>query len=170
MLRVVVINGYPESGKDLFGELCDTFITNYTICTSTPMKAAMTLLGWDGVKTDAVRNALYDMKKMSNKLFNCTQKYVLKELSDLKHQLEQDRKSGIVFIQSREPKEIEYFVKAFGAETVLITRLNYGAGNNASDMYVEDYDYDTIITNNGSKGDLLEKAEQFIWKGNTKCI
>ena len=168
MIRVVVINGYPESGKDLFGGLCDIYRKSYTICTSTPMKEAMSLLGWDGVKTDEVRNALYDMKVMSNKLFNTTQQYVLKTLCKIK--LERVGSDGIVFIQSREPKEIDWFVKALGAETLLITRLGKYAGNNASDMFVEDYDYDTIITNNGSIKDLEDKAESFVWRGNAKCI
>lgn len=166
MVRVVIINGYPESGKDLFGELCNQYIKTHIICTSTPMKEAMILLGWDGVKTEEVRNELYKMKQMSNKLFNCTQQYVLKELSKIKL----GRANAIVFIQSREPKEIAWFVKELGAESVLMSREGFGAGNNSADMYVEDYDYDTIIINNGSFKDLEEKAKKFVWRGNTKCI
>ena len=170
MVRLVVVNGYPESGKDLFAELCDKYMKTYTICTSTPMKEAMSLLGWNGVKTEEVRNELCHMKHMSNKLFNCTQIHLLKELSRIKMEMIDSNRHGLVFIQSREPQEIEYLAKTLGAETVLLTRLNYGKGTNAADMYVEDYDYDTIITNNGSIEDLKIKAERFVWKGNAECI
>ena len=69
----------------------------------------------------------------------------------------------VVFIHVREPKEIERLKIALNANTLLIKNDNIMSefGNHADDM-VENYEYDYVITNNGTLQDLEKSAKIFV--------
>jgi len=155
---VVIINGYPQSGKDTFVELCDKYCDVDNVLTSTPAKNALTLLGWDGEKTPEIRDLLSDLMYASYEYFDGPIKYVLEKIHD--------SKADIVFIHCREPHNIiklkqnipmralTLFINRSEARNVLYT--------NDSDRGVEDYDYDMYISNNQTLEELEEKAGAFV--------
>ncbi len=76
--KLVVINGYPQSGKDTFIKFCSEFTEVENISTVDPAKKALMILGWDGIKTPEIRKALSDLKDLSTEFFDGLMKYIKK--------------------------------------------------------------------------------------------
>ena len=160
-LVVVIINGYPGAGKDTFVNLCQ-FIKSvrvFNVLTSTPMKNALRIIGWDEVKTPETRKILSDLKDLSTRLWDYPFKYVSNKL-ELINKLEGTK---IVFIHSREPEEIERFKEAFDAITLFINREPTEVLTNHADLNVKNYLYDVTIDNNGTLEKLRDQAEMFTY-------
>ena len=69
----------------------------------------------------------------------------------------------LVFIDVREPEEIEKYKKEFHAKTILIRNPEAEAkASNESDMDVLNYNYDYIIWNRHDKKVLMNNADRFI--------
>lgn len=130
-----------------------------SISTIDPIKEIAKFAGWDGTKTPKNRKFLSDLKKL------------LAEWDDIPYQIirkaiDEYSKNGkwIIFIDSREPEEIERFKKDYNATTLLIRRLGdeIMETSNASDENVFNYEYDYVIKNYGDLGDLREQAITFL--------
>lgn len=161
MLKVIVINGLPGSGKDTFVEMMDMakkFEVVYNLHTSDPVKEALMCLGWDGkIKTPQVRDLLAWLLEKSNEVFDTSFEYLLDKV---KGYYLSGNKDMILFVHSREPHNIKRIVERFKAMTILIVRDNIeleGITNN-SDKNVANYVYDKIIYNNGTKENLYDEA------------
>lgn len=173
MVKIVLVNGRPGCGKTTFEEQCkllkyyasfskkETEKREYAVSISTidVVKEIAEFAGWDGTKTPENRKFLSDLKKL------------LVEWNDVPYQtikkfIDEYDKTGrwIIFIDSREPEEIERFKKDYNATTLLIRRLGDEAieTSNGSDAGVFDYDYDYVIKNYGDLGDLREQAITFL--------
>jgi hypothetical protein len=166
MLKVVVINGSAECGKDEFIQFIQSKWDNYHIINAStidPSKAALKILGWDGVtKNKETRQAMVDLKRISMKLFNGPFLNIIELINFYEKQYNgQDR--GIYFIHCREPEEIQKFVDYYKESCItLLIRSHRGkALKNGSDDVVENYDYDHTIDNNGSLEELEQKAILF---------
>lgn len=155
MARVILINGYPESGKDKFTELCSETGNVLNLLTSTPAKEALATLGWDGEKTAEARNLLAKMMKFSYG-YNGPLNYVLDEISK--------SNADIIFVHIREPKNLDLFKKAIpDALSILILRESQRAiYSNDSDNDVEKYTYDVVVDNNRTVKDLKAYADSFV--------
>ena len=168
---MVVINGVGGVGKDTFVECvagllggCVDPVTEFereivqNISTVDLIKRAAKLLGWTGDKSNKDRKFLSDLKKVCCEYNDLPYKIVQMEYEwgDFK----------ILFVHCREPEEIQRFVDGFNAKTLLIKRDNISIPDNKSDLNVENYKYDYVIENNGTRKDLLKSADKFIkWLG-----
>lgn len=171
-MQIIVINGYPNSGKDLFIKYCEeivgqAFIKN--ISTVDFVKYIAALSSWDGTKTPKNRKFLSDLKKLLIDWNDIPYKKVETEIKcwydELANYGLEDK--GFVFIHCREPLEIEKFVDRMGAKTLFIKRdieKNTDETNsNDSDRFVEGYDYEFYIDNNSTKEHLKYLARDFIY-------
>lgn len=150
-MKIVIINGYPQSGKDTFID----FLPAAKIWTSTPAKNALVELGWDGeTKSEEIRSILATFKQLSNNLFDYTIEYVKEEV-----RLFRNGQTELLFIHCREPEEIGRLKRELGARTLFIQRdscIRYYT--NSSDNNVMDYHYDCVVQNNGTVESLKQKA------------
>lgn len=161
IMKVVVINGYPQSGKDLFVQFCQDYSQSVSnLVSSTPAKKALKILGWDGrEKSPEVRKALADVMEISEKTFDG----VFKAASEVINRHKALGYTKILFVHSREPRNIERYKRVFGATTLFIQRDGAKQPyNNDSDNLVEQYAYDVVIENNGSIAEFKEKAATFV--------
>ena len=164
-LKVIVINGSAESGKDKFVEYIRDKKYNlsiYNISTIDPTKEALLELGWDGkTKDEETRQAMVDIKQMSIRLFNGPFRYIVKKVSMLTGLT--PKGNNTFFVHCREPEEIQKLVDHYKehCETLLIRSPRGKALKNGSDDVVENYDYDHIIDNDGDLDDLKKKAISF---------
>ena len=73
-------------------------------------------------------------------------------------------RSSVMFIHCREPEEIARLVENWGARSLLITRAaaEEKEQSNDSDRNVKDYEYDTIVENNGTLAELEESARTYL--------
>ena len=161
---VYVLNGSGGCGKDTFVDLCiectDAYI--WHISTITPIKEAAELLGWQGKKDEKSRKFLSDLKDLCTNTFDTSYNYIEKQIYRAKYW-----SVDYVFIDCREPKEIERICKQFNAKSIYIdaSKRNPIITSNHADAEVMNYNYDFYIDNNGTLKELKEKAKKFMQKG-----
>jgi len=172
MYRVIILNGSNCSGKDNFAE---SFIKHYkytavNISTINRVKElAKKHFGWDGKKTEPARKFLAEMKQIWAEYNNGPFLYSVNEIKQLESKLKKkDKKNLIVFVHCREPEEIQKFKDKYQEKclAILLQRAERTEqkkiANNHADMGVDNYNYDRIILNNGSKIDLEKQAIDFL--------
>lgn len=168
MVNVIVVNGYPRSGKDTFVNFCKEKLGAFGVSVSTVdfVKYLAAQSGWDGTKTPKNRKFLSDLKDLLTEWNDVPWKKVEEVFESIKVECFQYglRDSDFfLFIHSREPKEIERFQKEYGALTILIDREEVeGKQSNHSDAEVMNFNYDYIINNDGTLEELKMKAMTFI--------
>jgi len=171
-MKVVVVNGYPLSGKDTFVNFCIHNLNvlekgvGHNLSTIDLVKSIANSLGWDGIKTDKDRKFLSDLKKLLKDWNDVPYKTISKEMHRLyryytEHNIPENR--IIFFIHTREPEEIKRFKDDYGAITLLIKKNDVVENfSNDSDKNVDNYEYDFIIENNGTLEELEQKAIGFL--------
>lgn len=167
MVKVVVVNGMPESGKTTFQEACKD-ICNMTATIRVDIMSSVEYvkhvareLGWDGTKTDRNRKFLSDLKRTLTDWDDV----IFKKIKDRLYLLSVAQYDYILFVDIREPDEIARAAEELNAITVLLRRdeVEGRTYSNASDTDVFDYDYDVVIENNSDLEDLQQKAELFLF-------
>lgn len=164
MSKVVIINGFPNAGKDTFVKLCQELRTGvYNIHTSTPAKIALGKLGWDGIeKTPEVRNLLALMMEFSYKAWDGPTMYCVKSVLDI----DAIDRNALIFIHCREPYNIEKLRRNLPLSTTLFICREDSIKDsvNEADQNVENYNYDFAIYNDSTLEELKELAQKFLYK------
>jgi dephospho-CoA kinase len=148
---VIVLNGYPRSGKDEFVKIVSDEYTCYDHSTVNKVKFIAQEMGWNGEKTKESRKMLSELKKFYTKWFDGPFQDILKAINTIKSSSEQ----GILFIHIREPEEIERLKKYCELDkslnfcTILIKRPvgEETDNDNDSDNNINNFDYDYEIIN-----------------------
>jgi guanylate kinase len=158
---IIILNGSGGCGKDTFVDLCRKAypLSIWHISTITPIKEAAEILGWDGTKTEENRKFLSDLKDMATNLFDASYNYIKNKIEHAKtYNVE------VVFIDCREPEEIQRLKTDFGAITLLIdaSARRPDITSNHADANVYKYRYDITIKNNGTMEEFNEKAKEFM--------
>ena len=163
MVKVVVVNGRPGVGKTEFERLCaercnlsnrmDGFVPGCSLrvdITSTVdfIKEVARFCGWDGVKTLENRKFLSDLKDLLTDWNDVPYKMIVEHIKSLP--VSQD---WLVFVDCREPIEIQKLKERLNATTVIIRReeVENDEVSNHADAEVFSYDYDLTIFNNSDK-------------------
>lgn len=169
-MKLIVINGSAESGKDKFiqfvSECCDKDMIVFNESTIDPVKRAMESLGMDpNNKTPENRQMMVDMKQLWIKSTNGQGplEYVQKKFDFYKGQYQIFDGPLVLFMHCREPEEIQKIVERFGedCETLLIKSHLGKALKNGADDVVENYDYTHNFTNDKDLNYLKSLAEEF---------
>lgn len=162
--QIIIVNGYPESGKDTFVRHC---WTRLTITDSRPVfeydsvgkykEVLKRYFGWDGIEKNAViRSALAYMKTLDMELsdgpFNDFGKFV-----------NATPDNAVIFTYIREPEEIQRLTDA-GAISVLVHRGSADGKtySNPADEDVGKFQYQHYILNIGSHDDLRLESYRFV--------
>lgn len=169
-MYIYIVNGAPGSGKTTFENIIKEILPDdycKILSTIDPIKEVARKLGWNGEKTPKDRKFLSDLKDLCTEWGDVSFKYIKKQLNSIEKSFEvydMTADKVIVFIDSREPDEIERFRKELGAKAILIRRPS-GAEkeiSNHADKDVENVIYDLIIDNVGSLADLKNSCEFFL--------
>ena len=167
-MKIYILNGKAGSGKTTFFKLIEEKCRNYVYNYSTVdlVKKVAYGCGWDGSKTPENRKFLSDLKDLLIEWDDVPYKDCLKEIkriTSLADIYDVEHDDWAIFIDCREPKEIQKFVDRLGAKTIFIDRKieDYNASNHA-DANVENFEYDIVINNNGTLEDLAAVAMNFI--------
>ena len=166
MVKVVVCNGRPLSGKTTFQHevsiaLCgDKNTFSASVSSVDFVKRVAHCAGWDFSKTPENRKFLSDLKRLLAEWNDSPYQEVKKMIK----KYQDSDGQWILFVDSREPAEIERFRKEFGATTVLVRRLGdeVQETSNESDANVFDYEYDFEVKNYGDMDFLRQEVYRFI--------
>lgn len=164
--HIFIINGSGGVGKDTFVELVSTelndrlkkFHTVVNFSSVDKVKEIAKEIGWDGKKTEKDRKFLSDLKILCNNYCDMPFQSMRRKILDFI----KDKNSKVLFLHIREPEEIARAVKEFGAKTILIVRPIKQIVSNIADKGVYDYQYDFVISNDGTIEELKEKAKDFL--------
>lgn len=181
---VVIINGCAGSGKDEFVKClqdryrdeydsCATDVVIYNMSSVDMIKSMLEDLGWDGSKTDDVRDLIAAMKQFWISNNNGPTQHLLTNILAIHSDYMLQNDSNVIFCHIREPQEIDKMVEALEGlqpigifyTTVVIHRTGVGTvATNSSDAEanIGNYNYDWYINNDGTIEGLREKAYQFM--------
>lgn len=164
MNQIVIINGSGGVGKSTFIRLCGDIskIPVVELSTIDFPKTVAAYCGWNGTKTEKDRKFLSDLKDALTAWDDIPFKKVHEEVAQFQNHL--------IFINCREPWEVDRLKHSMNASTLLIVRpIVAPITSNHADANVALYDYDYVLQNKGNLGDLTEKATNFLkWLGGKK--
>ena len=182
--KVVIINGKPQSGKDTFCKYaqgyCDDDESANTLIISSvdPLKEMLTQLGWDGTKTDKIRDMLMDMKQLWVQNQDGPTMFLFNNILEFHKACTGE--DNIVFVHIREPEEIKKLVNALtGFESMGIDVISLliirGSGEGTpnqpaetrrsdDEALINSYEYDVTINNDEDLIKLQELAAEFVDK------
>lgn len=184
MYHIVVINGSGRKGKDTFAKNCLKLAFSHEINPHTEndilaslrimcnvdsvnlVKSLATMAGWDGNKTEKNRKFLSDLKDLLSSWDDVPYKETIKNINTaIKNINDFNNGDGLIFVHSREPKEIQRYVNYFGSNTchtLLVKNPNVPTvTSNHADKDVENYRYDFVVYNNKDRESLEDKAKLF---------
>jgi hypothetical protein len=171
-MLIIIISGSNNSGKDQFVEFFMKHYEYKSINMSTIdriKELSLKYFGWNGKKTDAARKFLAEMKKIWAKFNNGPFIYMNMKIKEHYSKLnKKDKRNFVYFVHCREPEEIQKFKDKYKDHclTILLKREERTHKNkiaeNHADMGVDNYNYDNVILNNGSKMDLELEAVKFV--------
>jgi hypothetical protein len=176
-VKVCVINGAPGSGKTTFENICREkcnmfnrvpgFNKNHMlwidICSTVDFVKELAFeCGWDGTKTLKNRKFLSDLKDLLTEWDDVPFKKI-EERAQLRAR-DASAVDWILFVDCREPAEIQKLKERLNAITVLIRRdsVESNETSNHADANVMNYNYDLTIFNNSDIIDLENRANDFI--------
>jgi hypothetical protein len=167
-VKLIVINGVAEHGKDSFVKYVREFFPGHVINHSTvgTVKKIGKFFGADEAvrKGDAERRLWSDLKDAWTRYCDGPFKEIVQLATDVEKTFGGE-KFAIIFAHVREPEEIEKIKNEFGDRcmTVIVTRDGEGhIPDNHADQNVYDYIYDLYVENNGTKDDLADSAMKFV--------
>lgn len=106
---IIIINGQPTVGKDYLCEVGNEAYPSMVVSSVDRVKEAFKILGWDGItKTEAERNAMSDMKKLSVLYNDGPTKYMISRIKEF-----EESDLNILYFMIREPEEIEHALEEF---------------------------------------------------------
>ena len=156
MSKIIVINGSGTVGKSTFISLCHK-IDPSVIETSTVdfVKEIALQAGWNGIKNEAGRKFLSELKDAMEHYHDIPNTKV--------DEFIEAHPDSIIFVNAREPHNVQHYVDKYGAVTVMVINPNATQvqGNHA-DVGVYDYIYDYYIENSGDLETLKESAKNFL--------
>lgn len=182
--KVVIINGKPQSGKDTFCKYaqgyCDDDESANTLIISSvdPLKEMLTQLGWDGTKTDKIRDMLMDMKQLWAQNQDGPTMFLFNNILEFHKACTGE--DNIVFVHIREPEEIKKLVNALtgfesmGIDVISLLVIREGGEDTPNqpaetrrsddEALINSYEYDVTINNDEDLIKLQELAAEFVDK------
>ena len=169
MVQIIVINGMPGCGKTTFEEYCLKKLAPYAdmLSTVTFVKEIAEKCGWNGEKTPKNRKFLSDLKDLLSEWNDVPFKKIEQRAIQFSNELAMfglNDKTAYLFVDSREPEEIQRFCDELGAISVLVRRpeVENNQASNHADANVKCFSYDEYIDNNGSLEELNLESKNFI--------
>lgn len=170
-MKVIVVNGAPGSGKSTFEYYCHQIKEESMVCSMIDfVKRVASMCGWDETKSPENRKFLSDLKDLLANWNDVPYKKVTEQLQIYRsiEKITLGTLEYFCFVDARESSDIKRLKKDFKAITVYIKRdeaeQNLKEQINHADLNIQDYDYDIVIENNGTKEDLKVAAVNFIDK------
>ena len=169
---VFIINGHNGAGKDEFvsqfikaSESNGNHYKISNVSTIDPIKKMINIPNlWNGIKDEASRQLMHDIKEAVDKYNNFTTVVAAQKVNIFK--LSSPMVRTISFVHCREPEKIQQLIEhieekykdTFMIGTILVRRDSHNIAGNAADQNVENFKYDITINNNSTLDDLYEQA------------
>ncbi len=173
---VIIVNGFPRSGKDTFCEFAEEKYRTINYSTVDTTKRIALEMGWDGEKTQRNRDMLSALKDFLTKWFDgpfLEMVDLIEGYSAFNEEMMDDKKYDMlydfIFIHSREPEEIKRVVefcelRDVDCRTLLIMREEVDGISHANhaDANVQNMIYNIYLGNNGTLEDFRSNTHSLL--------
>jgi len=167
---IYIVNGAPGAGKTTFETNVQKCMSNsfcYILSTVDFVKEIAKKCGWNGEKDLKNRKFLSDLKDLLTNWNNVPFNKIVQQVKSIEDEWKYydiDLNTTAIFIDCREPEEIQKLCVALNAKSLLITRADAenNSTSNHADQDVLNYNYDIIIQNNGDLREFAYAAIDFI--------
>lgn len=157
---IFIVNGHPRAGKDTFTDILGELVPVYKYSIIDKVKKIAKFIGWKGYKREIDRKFLFDLKNLTSEYNDMA----FMDVYDKVKEFYEDDSKSIMFIDMREPEDIERAKRVFGARTIFIKNDRVKPiTTNPADAGVENYEYDFIIENNGTLEDFKDNIRKFYY-------
>lgn len=161
ILKIVIVNGTHEAGKSSFELMVQKIAAARgkkveILSTINYVKEKAKIFGWDGGKTPQDRKFLSDLKDALTQWKDIPYQEIKKQIENCR-----GNNTDLIFIDCREPAEIQRFVEDYQALTVLVQRGQIIFIGNHADDNVMNYQYDVVIDNSRGLDELMQEATIF---------
>ena len=120
-----MISGSGGMGKSTFVSLCNQFNDKVVeVSTVDEVKRIGIECGWDGTKTERNRAFLSDLKDLLEKWNNVPNKKIDEYI--------ENHPEEIIFVNAREPHNIQYYKDKYNAITVLVGKRSQHTNGNGT--------------------------------------
>lgn len=168
-MKILIVNGMPRSGKSSF---CQNAFEKrgmvYYASTIDPIKRIAMMGGWSGGKTEKDRRFLSDLKDLFSNYNDLPHRYIEDEINARLSNYEASgtpTKDVIFLIESREPKDIQFWEDEYGARSVLVSRPGIKRiTSNHADADVGEHKYHYHLLNTGTEEEWKIASIGFIDK------
>lgn len=164
--KIVILNSSGGAGKDTLVKFAKEILSEervYKISSVDRTKEFAKLMGWNGIfKAERDRWFLANLKSLLTEYNNLP---FIDMVTEMEHFINTYPNDSVMFIDVREPSEIEKLVKHFWypVYTALVINNNVeDITSNHADSMVYNYFYDYVIDNSGSLDDLRDSAVSFL--------
>lgn len=160
-MQIVIVNGRGTSGKTTFETMVQKIADSRDkkvciVSTIEYVKTVAKIIGWNGEKDIKSRRFLSDLKDALTRWNDKPYKFIEEKIKDA-----ESENYDMIFIDCREPEEIQRFVNDYGALTVLVQRGEVSLFGNHADDNVLNYQYDVTIDNSRGLDELMQEAAIF---------
>ncbi|MCK5019166.1 MAG: hypothetical protein KAS32_19045 [Candidatus Peribacteraceae bacterium] len=162
-LVVIIVNGYPRSGKDTFVDIAEQHYYTSRMSTIDECVGIAKSRGWDGTKDDKSRKMLSDLKKWYVEHFDGPFREVKRWIG-----LSDDSQTRFLFVMSREGKEITRIMNhcldiGVKCEYVMVDKMLARNFGNDSDNDIHNGAIPTYhLMNTGTMKELEERSILFL--------
>lgn len=155
--EVLIVNGYPRSGKDTFAEILGKYTSVRVYSSIDKVKELALQFGWDGIKDDKGRKLLSSLKSALIEYDDLPLKYTEDVYNEFLNSEEE-----FLILMIRESDEIVKAKHKFNAKTVFVSNNNIkNVLTNNSDAAIDCDGYDYYISNHGTLEEYEKEVEQF---------
>lgn len=166
-MKVVIINGVGRSGKDTFVNMCKLIDPKiHNVSTVDAVKEIARKMGWHDDKSEKGRILLSSLKEIWDNYNHGATDVTVKRARKYLDLLQELGLDSHVFIHCREPEKIDELKTLFDVPVITLLIRNDNVPtieSNPSDKNVENYDYDVVVTNDGTLEDLRNSARWFYY-------
>lgn len=169
MIQIIVVNGMPGCGKTTFERYCMKELAPYADMYSTVdfVKEVAAMCGWDGTKTLENRAFLSDLKDLLTKWNDIPFKKVEDKAIQFENELScwgLNDKVAYLFVDCREPNEIQRLCDELGAISVCVRRseVENKETSNHADRNVLNYKYDYTLYNEDNLSHFYNVIDDFL--------
>lgn len=157
---ILVVNGKPRAGKDTFALILNEYYSVYKYSIIDKIKTIAIDCGWRGGKTEKDRKFLADLKDLTDAYSDVSFNDILDKIADFVDDIIEE---DILIIDMRSPEDIDRLKELVDVITVYIDNENIeDVLSNHADANVEQYDYDFVVSNNGTIEDFRRVIEAFL--------
>lgn len=169
MPKIFILNGQGGSGKDTAVNIIkeyDKYLSTKNRIKHISMvdkaKAVAKVAGWSGGKELKDRKFLHDLKILLDEYNDSSFSYIDYCIKSCTY-YEDGRATTtpFIFIDAREPDDIDRLKQTYDCTTILIKRGQATNFGNSADDNVFNYQYDYVLENNGTLEDFKETILTF---------